>query len=489
MAKQKYILYTIPVVIAAAVAAYFIFSRSRDAYLSMLPKDATALARLDVKELIDDADLNTTELYQLVTSSNDNPETAPLGIDVQQPIYAFMTASGNVGFAAAVSDVDELCDRLDEMRARAKASERTSQRGYDWVVLGGQWLMAFDSRKALVMGPAAGAAQEAVRAEMATLLEQKRKDSGVGELLYTTLQNTDEPLTAVVAPEVLPFQARTLLYKLGIRTQNDALLTLTLGFDDNEVELDAHILAQTATVKENLKKLNSALRPLTTKNIGATHADNVAWMAVNVHGKSLVEFLRSHNTTRTALVGLNMIFDLDQMLNAIDGDVALELLSPAAFTGGFNLSDIRDFCFTAQLSNADFMQRASTWGNDVITFEALSPNDYSLRLMEQELFFGTDANSLYVSSSQGLPSEGNAYLREQRDDIDDCRFYATFFTPALFSALLSQAASNGVAVPLPPVFQQFQRLNIEMEEADELKVTLVAPKGVNVAKELIHPKP
>ena len=107
MTKQKYLLYFIPVLIVAAVAAYFIFGRSSDVYINMLPKDATALARIDVKELIDDADLNATDLYRLVTTSSDSPETAPLGIDVQQPIYGFVSASGNMGLAAAVSDMDD----------------------------------------------------------------------------------------------------------------------------------------------------------------------------------------------------------------------------------------------------------------------------------------------------------------------------------------------------------------------------------------------
>ena len=90
----------------------------------------------------------------------------------------------------------------------------------------------------------------------------------------------------------------------------------------------------------------------------------------------LVELLRSHTSTRTALVALNMILDLDQMLKAIDGDVALELLSPASILSGFKLSDISDFCLTAELSNTDFMERASTWGNDFIQVNALTDNEY-----------------------------------------------------------------------------------------------------------------
>jgi len=485
MTKQKYLLYSIPVLIVAIVAGYFIFSRSSDAYLSMLPKDATALGRFDVRELIDDADFSATELYRFVTRTNDSPETAPLGIDVQQPIYGFVASSGNMGLAAAVSDIDDLKARLDEMKARGKASERTHQRGYEWVVLDGQWLMAFDSEKALAMGPAVGAAQDAVRAEMATLLTQKQKDSATETQLFAMLQDSDDPLAAVVAPEILPFQGRRLLYQLGIRSQDDALLSLSLGTDDNKVELKAKILAQTKEVQEKVQQLNKAMRPLRAKNIIATHANNVAWIAMNIQGKNLVAMLRSHTTTRTALIAINMILDLDEILKAVDGDVALELLSPVALTPDFSLSDIKDFSLTAELSNTDFMRRASTWGNDFIQVDAVSPDDYSLRISDAELFFGVRDKRMYVSNAQGLSEEGNDYLRDHRDDIDDCRFYATFFAPALFSALVSQAASNGLDIPLPPVLQQFQRLNITMEEAGELHLSLIAPEGINIAQELI----
>lgn len=487
MTKQKYFLYSIPVIIVAAVAAYFIFSRSSDAYLKMLPKDATALARFDVRELIDDADLSATDLYRLVTTSNDTPESAPLGIDMQRPIYAFVTGSGNMGLAAAVSDIDDLHQRLDDMQARGKASERSQQRGYEWVVLDGQWLMAFDSEKALAMGPAVGAAQDALRAEMATLLAQKRKDSAAETQLFAILQDSDEPLAAVVAPEIIPSEGRKALYHLGIRSQSDALLLLTLGTDGNELELNAKILAQTDGVKEKMLQLNKALRPLTAKNIENTHANNVAWMAMNIEGKSIVTFLRSRTSTRTALIALNIILDLDQILQAIDGDIALELMSPVSVARGLNLSDIQDFCLTAELSNTDFMRFSSRWGNDYIRVNALSTDDLSIHISDAELFFGAKDKHLYFSNAQGLPAEGNAYLREQRDDIDDCRFYATFFAPALISALVSEAATNGLDISLPLALQQFQRLNIMMKEAGELHLSLIAPEGLNIARELIKP--
>ena len=134
------------------------------------------------------------------------------------------------------------------------------------------------------------------------------------------------------------------------------------------------------------------------------------------------------------------------------------------------------------------MSRASTWGNEFIKIDALSSNDYGLHLGDAELFFGVADKRLYISSTQGLPTEGNTYLRDQHVDIDDCRFYATFFAPALFSALLSQAADNGLAIPLPPALQQIQRLNITMEEAGDFHLSLIAPEGVNIAKELINNK-
>lgn len=483
--NKKYILYSIPVIIAAIVAGFFIFGRSNDAYVSMLPKNATALAHFDVKELVDDADLTATELYQLMTNTNDNPQTAPLGIDFQRPIYGFVSETGNLGLAAAVSDIDDLQDRLDEMHARGKASERTVQRGYEWVVLDGQWLMAFDSQKALAMGLAVGAAQDALRTEMATLLEQHRRESAAETPLFKMLQECDDPLAAIVAPEVLPSQGRKLLYQLGVRSQKDALLKLTLGSDDNELELNAHVVALTTEVKEHLKKLDSAMRPLKGTNLDLTHANNTALLAVNINGNSLVELLRSHTSTRTALVALNMILDLDQMLKAIDGDVALELLSPATILSGFKLSDISDFCLTAELSNTDFMERASTWGNDFIQVNALADNEYSLQLGRELLFFGTSGKRLYFSSSQGLTGEGNEYIHSKRDALTECRFYATFFAPALFSALLSQAAENGIAIPLPPVLQQFERFNITMKDAGDIKFSLIAPEGVNIAKELV----
>jgi len=469
----------IVVTLVAIAVTFFALRKSRDAYASCLPYDATAIARLDARSFLHDADLSLKDVIRLLRQNQEGDDDQKIGIDMQRPIYAFTSPSGNIGVAAAVSDDDDLEAFCTSSQREGHASEITKQRGYSWVVLEQQWLLAFDSKKALVMGPAVGAGQDQLRVEMMRLLEQKRKDSGMESSLYAALIRDDEPLAAVVAPEILPSVARKELQRLKVGSKADALLRLTLETDENELELEADVLAEGEDVKAELKRLNDLLRPVEGSLTDYAHAENVAWLAVNVEGTTLLDALRSNNSVRMGLLALNFAFDLDRIIRAVDGDVALELTNVSSLLSGIGLdTPPGGFYVTAQVENTDFLNDASAWGNNLFGVQALSQQDFALNLGVTSYYFGVQDKTFYLGATQGLAQEKNDFLSRELSDIRGNRFYATFAIPSLLNQLGSRTS-------LPPVLSRFERLNIEMERAGEFKLKLVAPRGTNIARELL----
>lgn len=482
MNKSKILLITaIAVVLTLTVMAvtFFALRNSGDAYANCLPYDATSIARFDAKSFLSAAKLGPKDLLDLLRRTRESQDTngvKSLGIDVKRPIYAFSSATGNFGLVAAMDDIDDFEAFLEEESRVGRATEITRQRGFSWATVGEQWLIVFDKEKVLAMGPAVGSAQDQLRNEMARLMEQERKDSGLQSALYEELKKSDEPLAAVIAPELLPKGSQSFLSKFNVSSKNDALLRLSLETDDNELELDADIIAKSPAVKDYLDKINHLMRPIKGSQLNYAHADNVAWMALNVQGSELLDVLRSDQTVRTALIALNLVLDLDRIIRAIDGDVALELTT----TDLFNKSDIeiKDLYLTADVANSDFLSDASTWGNQLIGVQALTQQDFAVNLGTSSVYFGVDKNTLYIGGERGLTKGGNAYLDDERSDIRDSRFYATVALPQVISQL-------GADAGMPAAFRQFQRLVFEMEDAGEFKLKLVAPRGMNIARELI----
>lgn len=483
MNKTKvYLLSAIGVTVLAMLVTFFVLRPSGDTYANALPSDATAIARLNIKSFLNAASLGTKDLLRLMHHSRKaqaNGETKSLGIDLKRPLYAFSSASGYFGILAAVDKADGLAAYLEEEHATGRASEVIRQRGYSWAVVTQQWLLAYDDERVLMMGPAVGAAQDQLRTEMVGLLEQGSHDSGLQSSLYQELKKSDKPLEAVLAPELLPAIPRGFLRRFNIASMDDALLRLTMEMNRHELVVDANVIAKSENVKKQLSRINEQLRPIKGSLVDNTHTENVAWMTMNVKGDVFLETLRSNPTVRTTLLALNFAFDLDRIIRSVDGDLALEVTGAALPVNASVLDfQFRDFYVTAKVANTDFLSGAASWGNRLIGIKALTSQDFALSLGNSQVYFGVEDKTFYLSGERGLTTEGNAYLRGKRGDIKGDRFYATIAMPQLLRQL-------GEEAEMPEALRQFERLTVEMKEAGKLKLTLKAPEGMNIVKQLL----
>ena len=483
MDKKKILLLTSGAIIATLVViavTFFALHKSDKAYLNALPKDAMALARLDVKTLLTEAELTkeeTAELLQRYSLSKD--KKADIGLNLSQPIYGFAANDGNFGFLAAVSDADDLTAWCESLAAQGHASAVTRQRGYSWVVVEDKWLMAFDDEKALAMGPAVGAAQDQLRAVIVQLMQQEDNEDALSTDLYKLLGTKDEALVAAVKPELLPKDALESLGTLQLKSSKHGLYRLTLEPDDNELEVDIDIISSDEDVLAELKKLNKLMRPISGNLTDNAHAENAIWLAFNAKGEELLKLLRSNASLRTTLLTLNMVLDVDRMIEAIDGDIALEFTSAKATPESDNIHfnfDFKNASLTAEVANTDFFSGASKWGNRFLGVTTLSPTEYVVNIEPTPIHLGVKGKTLYVGSERGLVTEGNAYLRKQHSDISGARFYATL---------------NLSSIPLEPisvlskVYPDLNRLDVKMEESGQFSFTLKASEHTNILRTLL----
>ena len=312
-------------------------------------------------------------------------------------------------------------------------------------------------------------------------MKQGADESALQTELYQLLGTKNDPLVAAVRPELLPKDMLGALSFLDLKSSQQGLFRLALEPDDEELELDIDIISDDPDVQAELKKVNALMRPIAGRLVDNAHTQNALWMAVNTQGEELLKVLRSNASLRTTLLSLNFIVDVDRMIQAIDGDVTLELMSAKATpetVGNLQFSfDFKDAAFLAQVSNTDFLSGASSWGNTFINVTPLSSTEYVVNIEPSPIHFGVKNNTLYVSAECGLVTEGNAYLRNQRDDILGARFYATF---------------NLSSIPLEPIsilskiYPDLNRLDVKMGDAGEFSFTLKASEGSNILRTFLR---
>ena len=218
--KHLYILAAVVALVIIVAAVLFLWSRRRVIHGSVIPKDAVAIARLDIVHLFDKADFTLEEQLQLLQRyMSDADDETDLGIDLKKPIYGFATKDGNFGAVAALSDDDDFEDFCEELQESGQASEITKQRGLSWAVVARQWLLCFDDDRALVMGPAIGADQDRLRGQMAELMKQNPLQSAIHTELFHRLDGNVEPLSAVADAALLPIEWRGQISEmLGLET-------------------------------------------------------------------------------------------------------------------------------------------------------------------------------------------------------------------------------------------------------------------------------
>lgn len=487
--KHIYILSAVIAVVIIVAAVLFLWSRRRVIHGSAIPKDAVAIARLDILHLFDKADFTLEEKLQLMRRyMSDADDETDLGIDLKKPIYGFATKDGNFGAVAALSDDDDFEDFCEELQERGLASEMTRQRGFSWAVVARQWLLCFDDDRALVMGPAIGADQDRLRGQMAELMKQNPLQSAIHTELFHRLDGNVEPLSAVADAALLPLEWRGQISEmLGLETLDDIYLRLAADANRNELVFHIDLLTDQAEASQHLKEIAKTLRPIDGRLIERAQPSGLMWLMCNVQGSTLIEFLRKNPDLRTALLGMNMMVDADQMLTAVDGDVMLELTDVTFLLGWSRTPSLR---LLAELKDMDFLQQKDYWLKSAAAQSGYkltesSPQDFCLMANGYSAWFGAHDNILYVAASQNLATtervpQENAYLRSERQQIKNYRLYLTLDTQPI--AALSRLFGQGQTLGM---FRLFKRLNVTMKEVGQFEIQLVAPEDTNLTKKLL----
>lgn len=290
--------------VVAAAVCFFSFRGGR--YVSSLPADMQAVARVDARTL--------QKKIALPIAKQQQSELEHSGIDFTHPLYAFVDGHDSPGVLLPLRSAGDFKAYLQGM-----GIEVQKQRGYSWAQ-SGQWLMAFSDDRCLVRGPLSEQEMGPMRGQMVSLMKQSGKPDN------PLLQHIDDSK----APVCASFSVG-LVQHLLVRFVPDASAvfhgeqTGTVGMDVDFK--DKRIAADVTLHGTGVGEGKSFLVPLDEPATLPESADGACVLTMGVNGEALLTLLRSYPVVRTALLALNFTFDLDQMIRAIQGDVNLSVVN------------------------------------------------------------------------------------------------------------------------------------------------------------------
>ncbi len=345
---------------------------------SALPREATLVARIDLRGLLEQGGISEEELKGLPLMAGD------MGVDFNRPSYGFV-CRGYYGAVVPLSDRDAFFKQTTELHGKV-----TRQRGLHWTVFGGSWLVAADRDRLIAIGPATTQEQEGLRELLSTCMGQKSTE--VSAELLKAVEQREEPACFATNGEMLPESLASLL-KAALPEDvqaSDFSLCAGLQTEQGALTLRLSVGGRTKRARAFLEELNGVLRPIDTYMPACEKPFLHAEMGLN--GEKLLELLRGNPRTRTALLGANMIVDLDMAVKSIEGDISLTVPSFALFD--------TEVALQAELKDTAFMGNVGDWGAPGVRFIPARNDFYLCSCQGMAGYFGLLKGRLMVTNSE-----------------------------------------------------------------------------------------
>ena len=434
--KKFYIVLAFVLLASACVAAYFIF-RKGNGYRSAIPRDAKAVMVVDLSNVAQDLGLSAAQLIRHYDNIRDS------GVDLACPVYGFISKDGYLGLVAALSDADDVDELL-----RGAGFETEARRGMTWATIG-TFLLVHDDDKVLLMGPSSLTGAESLYDEMASLMIQGSSESDM--LLSLDEQPGDIKYysRADILPETLMASIREQLPEGADLSTVELIASMRIS--NRKLTLDTRLQFNDPRLEEYFNAYNSCFRPVSGDLITLAPADPVVWACANVDGADYLELMRHYKRLRPVLAALSTQFDVDQMLNAVDGDVTVSV--PAVSLGKL------ESLFLAQVS-----PKASFTPDAVLSW---SGGEWQTGLCTnaehkgERLFFVS--NSERLASQAGSRGSSAAY-RALSQEIVGCVFFASVNLSKMLYAVMPYFKMFGASPGLYRGIEALDRLNVRVPD-------------------------
>ena len=397
--SKKYIWVLLAVLLCAGILwGYRYFTAV--SYLSMLPSHPKVLAFVDWQRLSDENNMKEDDWQGLLPEGVDLMDT---GIDWSEKSYAFISADEHVGLLVPVRDYNDLLAMFEGADAKGICSGIEEYRGCSWTVYDGAWMIGFNSRALLVMGPGLGTDMDVLRREMMLCFKQDKDKSGMASPLYADLKGKDASLRMASELGVLPvvlggefledFSEQVVL--------RDGRICADVCFSSHGVAIETEFVSDNPELDKYFDRLTRIGGHLEGDFTGNVPSDALAWACINVDGSVLLDELRKNPVVRTLLLGLNMNVDADLIIKSIKGDVAVTVNAGA-------FQENTDVLLTARLADSEFLREADYWKesaavrNGYLSFKDYGNNRFGVNVDGVQIYFGVQGKTLYVTPEMRL---------------------------------------------------------------------------------------
>ena len=432
-----------------AVVIMALCSCTNTDYQKAIPANATLVVKADMKSISEKADFKNSKWKTMLDASLiavvkgkdmknvkeyiDDPMKT--GIDFSMPLYVFMVGEETAGMTMKVNDEGDVKDFLLLLHELMSLKEDDS----------------FASTEAF----------------------SRMNDEDDDVVTYTS-GKWGEEILAYVLEAFMPAEI----------DMKDLDAIMCLNFENGQASFKAKAWGKTDKAKALLDEADKNFGTIDGKYIERVSANTLVWMGANVKGEWALGKLKENKSIKEMLFMLERAVDIEQMLRAVDGDVALELQSEDG-----DLENMPEYVMYAELKNSDFLKDVDDWKASMkdygISMNSRGDNQYALTMDGDSYLWGVQSDDLFLSSENAVRGgKGGIHsLAAHKDDIKKNKFY--IYVDIEKIPLVDFAKQSGMSFLVEPL-GELQSVVVKSSSIDEVTLTIeLKDKGENFLKQLL----
>lgn len=397
--------------IAAVVLAVLALSSCTNTdYKNVIPANAPLVMEVDIRSIAEKSEFQQSKSRQelekglsVVVAAKDMDKVKgyiedpmSMGFDFSEPVYAFMVDMQTLGLTMKVDDEDAVKDFLLLLNKQGMASKPHERNGLIRGTLLDDMTYTYDDSKFLLLTSLknSGGVKNAKLAQQLMNLKErdcfffgKGKDFGHSDLYgkvkcYASGSN----LPRDVMTPLLEFFPKNI-------KPSEVDVVSDINFEKGKATLTMRVIAKTEEAQKLIDEANAHMSKIDGRYIDKVSDNAVIWIGAGVKGKWLYEKIKENKTLKVFLFAAERAVDVGQMLQAIDGDVSLELSASEVDKNKV------EYMMYAKLDNSNFLADVDDWKQSHAEFGINMKDDrhnqYLLTFDGQTYNWGVQDDALY----------------------------------------------------------------------------------------------
>lgn len=302
------------------VLAILLHSCSSKEYTDAIPNNSTALIAVNATDISSE----NSPFASIMAPFIDKEAKQLKGINLTENIYLFAAADGNLGVCAPVTDGNSLEDFASRLETIGLLKKPKEQDGNKFYIFKDQWVLGYNDKCLLIMGPVTGSdAQATLMRRMSKLFDKDEEESIKNSILWQNLEELKGNIRMVAQASALPEQM-ALILTLGAPKGTDAsdiILKANMEYKDGTLSLIGNTRSYNTNVEQSLERSTSTYRPLTIDWRKAMNDSTLVGIFMNVKGDDIMPIIQQNKTLNSMLMGTASY----EKIKKCDGDIAIRL--------------------------------------------------------------------------------------------------------------------------------------------------------------------